>query len=105
MSFRLPNYMNNMQRTLLIALLSLPGSPLFGASCALMPSGVISWWRAEGNVDDSISANNGTLAGSAGFTNGMVGEGFLFNGSDGGVNLGDVPAFDFAPNSSFSIEA
>lgn len=63
------------------------------------PEGVISWWPGGGNGEDIVGGNHGTIeAGVA------VGAAFDFDGS-GGVNLGDVPAFDFTQSSSFTMEA
>ena len=44
--------------------------------CTYAPSGMISWWRAEGNALDSIGTNNGTLGGGMTFDTGEVGQGF-----------------------------
>jgi hypothetical protein len=74
------------------------------ADCALAPSGLIAWWRAEGDALDSAGSNQGTVDGVT-FSGGKVGQAFLFDGVNDGVNLGNVPAFDFAPDSSFSFEA
>ncbi|NOS70577.1 MAG: LamG domain-containing protein [Verrucomicrobia bacterium] len=79
--------------------------PAAHADCSLAPPGLVSWYQAAGNALDSVGTNHGTLTGSAGFTNGIVGQSFVLDGLDGGVNLGNVPAFDFTPDSSFSIEA
>jgi CSLREA domain-containing protein len=65
-----------------------------------------SWWPGDGNANDVAGGNPGVLEGGAAFAPGKFNEAFLFNGRDGGggVNLGDVPAFDFEPSSSFTIE-
>src|SRR5262249_14841694 len=48
----------------------------------------------------------GGVEGTVTFAPGMVGQAFQFNGSqDSGINLGDVPAFNFTQADSFSIEA
>jgi len=68
---------------------------------------MISWWPGDGNAVDIQGSNNGTLESATTFAPGEVGQAFSFNGVDGGggVNLGDVPAFDFTPASSFTMEA
>ncbi|HEY9174094.1 MAG TPA: LamG domain-containing protein, partial [Verrucomicrobiae bacterium] len=53
----------------------------------LPPGGQLAWWRAEGNSEDSVGANHGSLNGSAGFTNGMAGQCFRFNGGTDAVML------------------
>lgn len=52
---------------------------LFSASttalcCVPAPSGLIGWWSAEGNADDNIGGNNGTLVDGVSFPNGKVGQ-------------------------------
>jgi hypothetical protein len=69
------------------------------------PPGNVAWWPAEGQANDVIGGHNGTLEGAAAFANGESGQGFLFNGVSGGVNLGDVPTFNFTQADSFSIAA
>ncbi|MDK9716485.1 MAG: DUF1566 domain-containing protein [Trichlorobacter sp.] len=46
------------------------------------PSGLVSWWRAEGNALDTRGTNNATLhsASSFVFASGKVGQAFSFNG-------------------------
>lgn len=55
-------------------------TPLPG-TCAAAPAGLVAWWRAEGNADDLVGNNNGTLLNGAAFGNGVVGKGFKLNGS------------------------
>jgi YVTN family beta-propeller protein len=75
--------------------------------CFPPPSGIVAWWPGEGNANDIIGGNNGTLEAGVTFAPGEVGQAFRFNGIEGGggVNLGNVPAFDFTPSTSFTIEA
>ena len=59
--------------------------------CSAAPSGLASWWRAEGNAFDQMGANNGTLSGATGYGAGRVGQGFTFGGFDGdGVVVGSA---------------
>ena len=48
-------------------------------NCTPVPSGVVSWWRADGNGLDSADGNNGTLINIATITPGKVGQSFGFN--------------------------
>ena len=48
--------------------------------CDPAPSGLVSWWPAEGNGNDIVSGNDGILENGAGFTNGEVGMAFNLNG-------------------------
>jgi hypothetical protein len=52
------------------------------ATCTSLPSGVISWYRAEGNGADSIGSNAATLSGSPSTVTGYVGQALSFNGSN-----------------------
>ncbi len=49
-------------------------------SCSAQPSGMISWWKGEQNVMDSIGKNNGKLMGGVSYASGESGIGFLFDG-------------------------
>ena len=44
------------------------------------PSGLVSWWRGEGNCRDAQGGNNGTLENGATFAPGRVGQAFSFDG-------------------------
>jgi hypothetical protein len=54
----------------------------------------ISWWPGDGNADDAIGTNHGTLHGGAGFTAGAVGQAFSFDGVDDYVSIPDDPSLD-----------
>ena len=48
-------------------------------SCTPPPAGIVGWWPGEGNANDIIGTNNGTLIGNVTYTNGEVGQAFSFN--------------------------
>ncbi len=73
-----------------------------GQSCVTAPSGLVSWWRAEGNANDWQANGNGTLVGGVSFAQGEVGQCFSFNGVDGAINVADSPVY--ALTNSLSIE-
>lgn len=50
-------------------------------SCLIPPNGLVSWWPGEGDTVDVVAGNNGTVAGSADFDEGMVGQAFSLGGS------------------------
>jgi hypothetical protein len=52
-----------------------------GAGCIPPPSGIVSWWRVDGNFDDSVGTNNGMNAGAVTFAPGEVGLGFSLAGT------------------------
>jgi hypothetical protein len=70
-------------------------------SCTAAPANLVSWWRAENDAADAIGANNGTLAGSTSFGAGMVGEAFVFHGTNDGLVLGNPANMQLQ---DFSIE-
>ena len=61
-------------------------------SCVAPPSGLVSWWAAEGNALDRIGTNNGTLVGNASYGVGEVGQAFVFDGNGSGVSVGNPPS-------------
>jgi hypothetical protein len=68
-----------------------------------LPSGLVALWSGEGNANDSVGGNNGTLKGSATFGPGKVGQGFVFDGNNGsGVLLGNPASLQLQ---DFTIEA
>ncbi len=71
-------------------------------SCDPPPSGLVSWWAAEGNALDRVGTNNGTLTGSTTFGVGEVGQGFVFDGNtSSGVALGNPASLQLQ---NFTIE-
>jgi len=44
-------------------------------------SGLVSWWRGEGNASDSAGSNSGSLVGGVNYAPGSIGNGFSFNGT------------------------
>jgi ribosomal protein S27E len=68
-----------------------------------LPPGLVSLWSGEGNANDSVGGNNGTMTGSAKFGPGKMGQGFVFNGrKDSGVTLGNPASLQLQ---DFTIEA
>ncbi len=70
------------------ALLTITSPP----ACVTPPSGLISWWRGEGNGNDSKDGASGSLYGGVTFAPGRVGQCLAFDGVNGGVNVPDVAA-------------
>lgn len=52
-------------------------------------TGLISQWSAEGNADDVVGTNNGTMMNGAMFAPGRVGQAFSFDGIDDYVSVPD----------------
>jgi len=53
----------------------------FTIEVSSLPSGLVSWWRAEGNFNDSADGNNGIAVNTVNFVPGRTGQAFSFNGS------------------------
>lgn len=74
------------------------------ADCVPSPSGLVAWWRAEGDASDSAGNNAGTPVGGVTFASGHVGQAFSFNASsDTGVIV--PPASPLNPTEAITIEA
>jgi len=72
--------------------------------CTPPPSGLVSWWAAEGNANDAFGTNNGTLFGGTSFTKGEVGQAFQFDGATGYVSIPASPSLDVGTNQGLTIE-
>ena len=71
------------------------------ATCLPPPSGLVSWWPGDGNANDIISGNNGTLTNGAAFSTGQVGQAFSFTNNHAGVVVGNPANLQLT---SFTIE-
>jgi hypothetical protein len=79
------------------------GSGLLAATnCTPAPSGLISWWQAEGNANDFFGLNNGSLINGAGFAPGKVGQAFAFITNGEAVIVPNAPSLN--PTSGLTIE-
>ena len=66
--------------------------------------GLVAHWEAEGNADDSIGDNHGTLMNGASFAPGRIGRAFGFDGVDDGINVPNFNNFNFGAG-DFTIAA
>lgn len=57
--------------------------------CVSPPSGMVSWWPGDGNANDIIDSNHGTLQNGAAFATGKVASSFSFDGVDDNVLIGN----------------
>lgn len=71
--------------------------------CVAAPLGLAAWWPGNGNADDIVGGNSGTLEGGVSYVAGQSGLAFDFNGT-GTVEVPDSPALDFAPSGAMTIE-
>ena len=73
-------------------------TPTASPTCAPPPPNMVSWWPGDGNANDIVGGNNGTLHNGATFAPGMVDQAFSFDGindyvqaSDTGLPFGSAP--------------
>jgi hypothetical protein len=74
-------------------ILKTSGTQIIKATGTGIPAGLSDWWPAEGNANDIVGNNNGTLVGGVTFAPGEVGQAFSLNGVDAYVNFGSAPVF------------
>src|SRR5438132_3193270 len=72
------------------------------SSCAPPPSGLVGWWRGEGNLLDAVGGNNGTLRSNVTYAAGEVGQAFSLDGVSDGVVIGNPANLQLQ---NFTIEA
>src|SRR5205814_2229206 len=70
--------------------------------CVTLPSGLISWWKADGTAQDVQGVNYGALQGQASYVSGKVGQAFSFDGANDGVSFGNPASLRLQ---NFTIEA
>jgi cysteine-rich repeat protein len=76
--------------------------PCPAPACVPAPTGLVSWWRAEGDASDSVGANNGTFSRET-YGSCLVGGSFLMDGISSQVS---IPASSsLSPIDDFSIES
>lgn len=90
-----PNPANNAASTT-ITVLPLPTPS--GTSCVTSPSGLVAWWPGNGNANDIIAGQNGTLQNGATFAAGISGQAFGLDGSSSHVEVPDSSAWSFGAN-------
>lgn len=66
------------------------------AQCVFPPSGLVSWWRADGTSNDALGTNNGILINAVAFSPGMVNESFDLDGTSAHIRIPDSPSLHFS---------
>jgi hypothetical protein len=86
---------------------SLSSLVIAGTNCVTAPPGIIAWWPGNGSTNDVAGTNHAVLRNGAGYTNGLVGMGFAFDGVSSFVelppNLFSYPT-DGSGNAPFTFE-
>jgi alpha-tubulin suppressor-like RCC1 family protein len=74
-------------------------------TCTPPPAGLVSWWPAEGSANDIFGGNNGSPVGNLGYTNGEVGQAFVFDNSTSYIPFPASSSLDLGTSGSgFTIE-
>lgn len=68
-------------------------------------NGPVSLWAAEGNANDLVDGNHGTLVNGTGFAPGKFGQAFSFDGVDDDVLIGASGNLDVGLAAGFSFDA
>jgi len=80
------------------------GKCALSPECTPPPTGLISWWPGEGSAQDIAGTNNGS-AQNISYTNGQVGQAFVFDGSSSYVQFPATPSLDVGQGSGLTVEA
>ncbi len=67
------------------ALLTVLSSP----PCSPAATGLVGWWRGDGDAADQVSGKEGSLMGETAFGIGRVGQAFTMDGNGDGISLGN----------------
>ena len=89
-----------MKKSIVTLLLCLLASATFAQS--IPQNGLVGWWRAEGNAQDSAGRHDGTLPFGMNYAPGKIGQAFDFDGSRRRVSIPDCP--DFKLTRALTIE-
>ncbi len=80
-------------------------SGLAQTACVPSPPGLVGWWRAEGNANDSAGTDEGISEGGLAYAPGEVGQAFVFNGTDADVSIPASATLNVGAGSGMSVEA
>jgi type II secretory pathway pseudopilin PulG len=80
-----------MKKSIVTLLVCLLASAMFAQS--IPKNGLVGWWRAEGNAQDSAGRHDGTLPFGINYAPGKIGQAFDFDGSRRRVSVPDSPDF------------
>jgi len=70
------------------------------APCVQPPCGMVSWWPGDGNPNDIVDGNHGTLIGSAGYAPGVVDKAFILTVAGDCVEVPNAANLNFGPAGS-----
>jgi hypothetical protein len=87
---------------LLVLAAAMPAQAWQTRATAKLPAGLVAWWSGDGNATDAAGQNAGKIIGGVSFAPGMVGQGFLFDGMTGGIEVPDADALKVTGSLSIS---
>jgi hypothetical protein len=87
----------------LLIVLCFLNSSVFAQTCVQPPAGLVSWWPGDGNAQDIMGPNDGSLEGGTTFAQGKIGQAFRFDGVDDYIRVPNHPSLN--PASALTIEA
>src|SRR5689334_18749528 len=73
-------------------------------NCVPVLTGLVSWWKAEGNANDVAGLNNGTLLNGTSFAAGEVGQAFRFDGQSNYVSIPSSASLNIGLSNGLTIE-
>jgi hypothetical protein len=79
-------------------------APAIAQTCVPAPSGLVAWWPGDGNADDIVGGNHGTLMNGATFAPGLVREAFRLDGLDDVVEVPHAPSLSFSRTSPMTVD-
>lgn len=75
-----------------------------GMACVPPPSGMVSWWPGDGNAQDIVGQNDGTLLNGATFAPGKVGQAFSLDGADDHILVPYDQSLNLGLNEELTID-
>ena len=79
--------MGGKSTTIIFRATAITGDPGPDGAPIQPPAGMVAWWPGDGNANDIVGSNHGTLSGGATFTGGMVESAFSFPTTSAAVKL------------------
>ena len=73
--------------------------------CTPPPSGMVAWWPGEGNANDIVGTNKGTVLVATNYRPGEVGQSFGMNGVGGAVCIPASPSLNVGLAGGMTLEA
>ena len=84
--------------------LAIPQLLLAQDSCVAPASGLVSWWAGNGDAEDRIGGNPGTVQGGLTFETGRVAQAFSLHGGVDAVKIPASASLDVGSGPGFTIE-